>query len=93
MFNNYPDAGQLSSKQLCKPDPEEVLKDIRERRASINEAQQLLAHLVELPIHFNTHAIEENAERTINAMAGELYFRSIQLEKQEEATLIEIDNS
>lgn len=90
MFNNH--GGEVgSSAKICQPDPEEQLKNIRIRKDVVKEAQILLTRLVELPIHFNNHTTEQAAEQVINAMIGEFYFRLIQLDKEEERVLVEID--
>ncbi len=91
MFNNH-GSELASSSKPCRPDPEDQLKDIRKRREAVQKAQSLLTHLVDLPIRFNNHTTEQEAEQVINAMLGELYLRIIQLEKEEAYILVEIDN-
>lgn len=89
MFTNP--SGEFSAQKPCRPDPEEQLKDIRIRKDVAQEAQGLLTCLVALPIYFNNHTTERQAEQVINTMLGELYLRLIQLNEEEERVIAEID--
>jgi len=73
----------------CRPDPEEVLQEIRKERVTVKEAQTLLLALVQTNFYFDT----PRARETICAMAGETLFREDRLKIREMDVLKEIDES
>lgn len=84
MFNNNSNLCADSPRRL---DPEEVLENIRKRKAAVDEAKELLVRLTELPVYFNSGHI---AEQAVAAMVGDLYMQSLGFDKDKQRVLADI---
>ena len=73
----------------CKPDPEEMLKNIRGQIEIINKAESLLEQFVKLPLYM--HSLE--LDKSFLLIFGHLKVKRMEAEHEEKRWLREIDET